>query len=137
MPEFIRVGDTTSHGGTVISGDNTFVVDGKPVARVGDMTVCRKCRGHFTIAPNASNTSAMGQNVARAGDKTACGAILIASQFFTTGINIAQGEGASDDSPKPALTEAGTPIAVEVPGICLECLKAAAKQAATFVVRGE
>lgn len=135
MGNFIRLGDTTSHGGTVISADMTMIVEGQPVARVGDMTVCRKCRGKFPIVPNQSNTSAMGQNIAREGDKTACGAVLIAGQAVTSCIDKTADASGVEVAPA-ALTEAGVPIAVEVPGVCLECLKSAAKQAATIVVRG-
>jgi uncharacterized Zn-binding protein involved in type VI secretion len=76
----IRMGDRTSHGGTVISGDMTWEVYGKAVARVGDMTVCPKCKGVFAITTGADDLTGFGQAVARHGDKTACGATLIAGQ---------------------------------------------------------
>lgn len=37
---FIVVGDRTSHGGVVVSGDITCTIDGQPVARVGDKVFC-------------------------------------------------------------------------------------------------
>lgn len=43
------MGDKTSHGGTVISADFTCDINGKNIARVGDMTVCPKCKGTFPI----------------------------------------------------------------------------------------
>ena len=39
---FIVMGDRTSHGGTVISADMTMDICGKPMVRVGDLTVCPK-----------------------------------------------------------------------------------------------
>ena len=40
----IRLGDPTSGGGKVISASG-FMVDGKPVALIGDTCTC-PCRGH-------------------------------------------------------------------------------------------
>ena len=74
------MGDKTSHGGIVISGDMTWLIYDKPVARVGDLTVCPKCKGTFPISQGADDLSGFGQEVARDGDKTACGAVLIATQ---------------------------------------------------------
>jgi len=76
----VRMGDKTSHGGIVISGDMTWLIYDKPVARVGDLTVCPKCKGTFPISQGADDLSGFGQEVARDGDKTACGAVLIATQ---------------------------------------------------------
>jgi uncharacterized Zn-binding protein involved in type VI secretion len=35
-----RLGDACSHGATIIGGSNTRLVDGIPVARLGDMIYC-------------------------------------------------------------------------------------------------
>jgi hypothetical protein len=40
----IVVGDATSHGGVVVTGDPTWTVDGIPVARVGDTVFCPLCQ---------------------------------------------------------------------------------------------
>ena len=39
---FIVLGDTTTHGGTVITawGEGRWTIDGKPVACVGDKVIC-------------------------------------------------------------------------------------------------
>jgi uncharacterized Zn-binding protein involved in type VI secretion len=44
------------------------------------MTVCPKCKGVFAITTGADDLTGFGQAVARHGDKTACGATLIAGQ---------------------------------------------------------
>lgn len=76
---WIVQGDTTSHGGTVLAGDAIFIADGKPVARMGDPVACPKCKGVFPInSATEILIGSNGQRVARHGDKTACGAILIA-----------------------------------------------------------
>ena len=77
----IVLGDSTDHGGTVVTADPIFNADGIPVARVGDGVACPKCKGVFLIVSGASNYhGSNGQLVARDGDKTACGASLIAGK---------------------------------------------------------
>ena len=51
----IVLGDKTDHGGTVISADMTVDINGKYVARIGDMTVCPKCKGTFPINSAAAD----------------------------------------------------------------------------------
>jgi uncharacterized Zn-binding protein involved in type VI secretion len=82
---WIVIGDRTSHGGTVIEGDPTFTTHGKPVAHVGHMTTCPRCKGGpFPIVTGAPDFINYGKPVARHGDKTACGATLIAAQVVST-----------------------------------------------------
>ena len=89
--KIIVLGDTTSHGGTVISASGAggrMDIDGIPVACVGDMVAC-PIKGHGTnpIVQGASGPDAIldGKPVAREGDKTACGASLISvGQASTT-----------------------------------------------------
>ncbi len=77
--DWIVVGDSTTHGGTVLAGDAVFLADGKPVARVSDPVACPKCKGVFPIVSGAGNLiGSNGQRVARHGDATSCGATLIA-----------------------------------------------------------
>lgn len=75
----IRLGDKTSHGGTVISAQPAFKVLGKAVAVQGDLTVCPQCNGTFPIQTASSERHHNGQVVAYDGDKAACGARLLAS----------------------------------------------------------
>lgn len=75
----IRKGDRTTHGGTVLEGDLSFIVEGKPLSRVGDKVHCPRCKGAFPIATGAQ-TMFSDQYVARHDDVTGCGAKLIASQ---------------------------------------------------------
>jgi uncharacterized Zn-binding protein involved in type VI secretion len=77
---FIREGDTTSHGGRVLACTSTNSMFGKPVALLGDMVTCPKCGGVFPIVDvKVSSMTFGGRPVATDGDKTACGASLIAS----------------------------------------------------------
>ena len=58
----IRVGDSSSHGGTVVTGQANYLVDGIPVAVVGDMVACSQkghavcpiVEGHPTFSVNGS-----------------------------------------------------------------------------------
>ncbi|EOA03778.1 PAAR domain-containing protein [Herbaspirillum frisingense] len=75
----IRLGDKTSHGGEVISANDTLKAMGKAVALEGDMTTCPKCKGQFAIQPSNSTRKHHGKQVAYHGDATACGATLISS----------------------------------------------------------
>ncbi|WP_374584824.1 PAAR domain-containing protein [Pseudoduganella sp.] len=79
---FIRLGDKTSHGGTVLEASQQSDSGGKPIARMGDKVSCPKC-GNNTIASGDQALVVDGKAVARHGDKTACGATLIASQQNT------------------------------------------------------
>lgn len=79
--EIIRLGDSTSHGGTVLEGSRTDICMGKPIAFVGHKVQCPKCKGVFPIVEGALTTTFYGKGVALAGMRTACGAVLIASQF--------------------------------------------------------
>jgi len=77
----IAVGDTTSHGGKVISGSpsSTWSEEEIPIARKGDRVTCPRCPPHhFEIAEGLEGCDDFGQLVAVEGHKTTCGAVLIA-----------------------------------------------------------
>ena len=79
---FIVLGDKTDHGGVVIEASAMSDAAGKGLARVGDKVTCPQ-RGHGGTTVIVSGDPTMivdGKAVARHGDKTACGATLIAAQ---------------------------------------------------------
>ncbi|MCD2518670.1 PAAR domain-containing protein [Massilia sp. G4R7] len=81
MPNVIRLGDPTSHGGKVVSASaDYFTVDGKAVARVGDLCSC-PIKGHDNckIAEGSPGHVIDDKEVAYEGHKTTCGATLIAT----------------------------------------------------------
>ncbi len=103
MQPFIVQGDKTSHGGTVLAGSPFSLCEGKPIARVGDMCSCPKCKGVFPIGEGDSSNIVDGAPVAYHGCKTACGAMLISSQIRTltepsSGAAPGAGGGAGDDA---------------------------------------
>lgn len=84
MPEIIRLGDPTSHGGKVLEGSVTDICHGKPIAYIGHKVSCPQCKGTYPIIEGVQTTTFYGKGVAVAGMKTACGATLIATQFTDT-----------------------------------------------------
>lgn len=81
MPNVIRLGDPTSHGGQVIeSGASHITVGGKPVALIGDKCVC-PIYGHqnCVIVSGNNHHTVNGKAVAYDGDKTSCGATLMST----------------------------------------------------------
>lgn len=97
----VRQGDRTTHGGTVLTGDSTFIIDGKAAARVGDLVLCPRCKGSFPIVSGAHDAFS-GQHIARHDDLTACGAKLIASQNTTTWSDVTEAEEMSSMASVPA-----------------------------------
>ncbi|PPE70399.1 PAAR domain-containing protein [Caldimonas thermodepolymerans] len=83
---FIVLGDVTSHGGKVIEASGTTDTHGRRIARVGDKVTCpKKGHGRTTVIVTGDPTMLIdGQPAARHGDRTACGATLIASQLTST-----------------------------------------------------
>ncbi|MFU6992603.1 PAAR domain-containing protein [Pseudomonas paraeruginosa] len=75
----IRLGDATSHGGTVIEAFGQTDLSGKPMAGGGQQMVCPLYKGTFPIAEGSAMLDVDGVPVALHGVKTTCGASLIAN----------------------------------------------------------
>lgn len=93
------VGDKSTHGGVIITGDPLMTIGGKPVARIGDLHSCPQFYPTIPPIPHAITPIIPGQNVpvrtlisgrqaAVEGDLTGCGAKLIAQFKLTTAISI-------------------------------------------------
>lgn len=76
----IRVGDQTTHGGTVMEGFSSYSIDGRAAAGLGHNVECPTCNGIYPIVEGVSSFTIDGGYVAIEGMRTACGATLIASQ---------------------------------------------------------
>ncbi|WP_311767166.1 PAAR domain-containing protein [Burkholderia cepacia] len=73
------VGDMTSHGGVVISGNQFHTWNDIPIARQGDLVTCPKCPPHiFKIAEGLETSISDDRPMAVEGHRTTCGAVLIA-----------------------------------------------------------
>jgi uncharacterized Zn-binding protein involved in type VI secretion len=111
--EIIRKGDPTSHGGVVLEGSMTDICMGQPIAFLGHKVHCPKCKGVFPIAEGVPTTTFYGKGVALAGMKTACGAVLIATQFSDT---VEYGSGAAQRTASTSATAMPTALAAAVAG---------------------
>lgn len=115
MPgEIIRMGDSTSHGGRVLEGSPRDICMGKPIAFVGHKVQCPKCKGVFPIIEGAPTTTFYGKGVALAGMHTACGAVLIASQFTDI---VECGGGAAQAKSSGSRASPVIPGAADSPGV--------------------
>jgi uncharacterized Zn-binding protein involved in type VI secretion len=80
MAAAARVGDTTTHGGSVIGpGTPTVLIGGKPAALMGDTHVCAipANTGHLQSSPFTLGSATVlmgGKPALRSGDMCACGA---------------------------------------------------------------
>jgi len=81
--KIIVVGDTTSHGGRVISGSAVHTIGGRAIARKGDQVDCPEkypdgsLHGVNEIIEGEVRMPIDGIPVALEGHKTACGCALI------------------------------------------------------------
>jgi uncharacterized Zn-binding protein involved in type VI secretion len=81
----VRLGDMTSHGGTVITASPTHSIGGVGIARVGDSVAC-PIPGHGVnvIVEGAATYLIGGRMVALHGHRSACGCTLISSLVTAT-----------------------------------------------------
>lgn len=101
----IRVGDKTTHGGTVMEGFSSYSIDGRAAAGLGHKVDCPQCGGVFPIIQGVPSFAVGDSLVAVDGMKTACGAALIASQGFA---RVDSGPGAVTEAfSDPILSEMG------------------------------
>lgn len=91
MPAAARVGDPTSHPGSVLPpGVPTVLIEGKPAAVVGNPTLCTMPppsgpHGTTPIVPPGSKTVKIGgRAAARVGDKAGCGQEIVAGALTVT-----------------------------------------------------
>lgn len=83
---FIRIGDKTSCGGTVLSGDNGLSIRSAAPAREGDAVSCGASCGAYTIVGGITHLRSNGKLLAGDLDSYSgcpCSAALIASSFTT------------------------------------------------------
>jgi uncharacterized Zn-binding protein involved in type VI secretion len=77
---FVLLGDSTTHGGNVISASSTTIVQGKPVALVGDEVLC-PIPGHGVnaIVEGCEEWFENGRAMVVNGCRSECGCQVIAS----------------------------------------------------------
>lgn len=81
----VRLGDRTSHGGTVTTASPTHSLGGIGIARMGDKISCpMPGHGVNVIVEGAATYLVGGRMVALHGHKCACGCTLISSLASAT-----------------------------------------------------
>jgi len=75
MPLIVRLGDSGSHGGQVVTSASKWKCEGALIARAGDMYAC-PIHGLNPIAQGSAKWQCEGAPIARHGDLTQCGASL-------------------------------------------------------------
>lgn len=79
-----RLGDKSSHGGTIISSASRTYINGKLVARKGDLHSCPiKGHGVTPITSGSDSVLVEGQSLARIGDTVGCGATIATGSLDT------------------------------------------------------
>ena len=76
MPLICRLGDTSTHGGAIVTSAAKTYYEDKLAARIGDILNC-PIHGPNPIVEGSSKQVVEGSPLARQGDHTACGAALI------------------------------------------------------------
>lgn len=82
---YITIGCNTTGGGKVITGNNTFLVDGIPIACIGDKATCPKHKTVSTIITGDPYLQVMGKSVARVNDVLSCGCKILPKQNLVVG----------------------------------------------------
>ncbi|WP_433925327.1 PAAR domain-containing protein [Stenotrophomonas nematodicola] len=99
----IVVGDSTSSGGTVLTGSPFTDINGMAVARVGDKAFCPKHKGAFPIITGDPTFIVDGNPLARHGDYLACGCQVLAVKQSTVSV-----ESGGSGAPRGAVAAAAS-----------------------------
>ncbi|WP_445403626.1 PAAR domain-containing protein [Acinetobacter vivianii] len=77
---YIVVGCPTTGGGQVLSGNSMFLIEGIPIACVGDKATCPKHKTVATIISGDPHMQIFGKAAARVNDSLSCGCKLLPKQ---------------------------------------------------------
>lgn len=84
---YITIGSPTTGGGQVISANQSFVIEGKAIACVGDKATCPKHQCVSTIVSGDTHMLVMGKPAAQHNSPLSCGCKCIGNQSLTVGQN--------------------------------------------------
>lgn len=84
---YITLGSPTTGGGTIISAQSNFTIQGKPIACVGDKATCPKHKCVSTIVSGDNNMVVMGKAAAQHNSPLSCGCKCIGDQAMHVGQN--------------------------------------------------
>ncbi|QER40115.1 PAAR domain-containing protein [Acinetobacter suaedae] len=100
---YIVIGCPTTGGGKVISGNSSFLIEGKAIACVGDKATCPKHQTVSTIISGDPYMQVFGKAAARVNDSLSCGCKLLPQQNL-----VVQDNGSSSSSKAASSTFAPT-----------------------------
>ena len=101
MKALITVGCTTDHGGIIVSGDSSFVVEGKAVHLDGMTHYCPKCKVQSrAIASNQGFMTVGGKSIVAVGDTSTCGSKYLKISDLAV-MNNGSGNGIGNSQSKP------------------------------------
>lgn len=84
---YITIGCPTTGGGTVLTGESRFLVEGLAVACVGDTASCPLHNTVAVIISGDAHLLAFGKPVARINDVLSCGCRVLSKQSLVLGEN--------------------------------------------------
>ena len=84
---YITLGSPTTGGGKIISGQSSFLIEGKAIACVGDKASCPKHKCVATIMAGDNHMLVMGKAAAQHNSPLSCGCKCIGDQNLTVGDN--------------------------------------------------
>ncbi|TNL49058.1 PAAR domain-containing protein [Acinetobacter bereziniae] len=84
---YITLGSPTTGGGKIISGQSSFLIEGKAIACVGDKASCPKHKCVATIVAGDNHMLVMGKAAAQHNSPLSCGCKCIGDQNLTVGDN--------------------------------------------------
>lgn len=76
MPSVARLGDSSSHGGTIVSASSTVKANGIGVARNGDLHSCPIPTHGTTAISSNSSVKVESQSIITVGCVAGCGAVI-------------------------------------------------------------
>ncbi|MCH7314813.1 PAAR domain-containing protein [Acinetobacter sp. ANC 3882] len=100
---YIVIGCPTTGGGQVISGNNSFLIEGIPIACVGDKATCPKHKTVSTIITGDPYMQVIGKAAARVNDSLSCGCKLLPKQNLVVqdnGSSVGNGSQQSNTQPQ-------------------------------------
>lgn len=84
MGNTVKVGDSSDHGGVMVSASSSFSVNGASICVDQDMHVC-PIPGHGTTQVSAtSSVRNKGKKIIKVGDVAGCGATIVTSSSTLT-----------------------------------------------------
>lgn len=102
---YIVVGCPTTGGGKVLSGNSMFLIEGIPIACVGDKATCPKHKTVATIIAGDPNMQIFGKAAARVNDPLSCGCKLLPKQSLVVQVNGGGSVSSATKASSPPLTQ--------------------------------